>query len=91
MYLQHNYHRPLEGWRCPVCGRVYSPTTSMCFFCNGNDTILIGDYPNSPYIPSADWTYRPTDDFTTICDSASGADGADVYAVSDYTGHSRLL
>ena len=26
-----------QGWVCPKCGRVYSPTTSMCFYC-GNET-----------------------------------------------------
>lgn len=25
-----------QGWQCPVCKRVYSPTTPMCFYC-GND------------------------------------------------------
>lgn len=24
------------GWKCPECGRVYSPTTPMCFYCGGN-------------------------------------------------------
>lgn len=22
-----------QGWQCPVCQRVYSPTTPMCFYC----------------------------------------------------------
>lgn len=22
-----------KGWQCPVCGRVYSPITPMCFYC----------------------------------------------------------
>jgi uncharacterized OB-fold protein len=25
-----------QGWRCPVCGRVYSPITVMCFYCGNN-------------------------------------------------------
>lgn len=28
---------PQQGWQCPICGRVYSPTTTMCFYC-GNET-----------------------------------------------------
>ena len=30
---------PQQGWQCPLCGRVYSPTTMMCFYCgNGTET-----------------------------------------------------
>ncbi len=24
-----------QGWQCPICKRVYSPTTFMCFYCGG--------------------------------------------------------
>ena len=24
-----------QGWQCPVCGAVYSPTTPMCYNCTG--------------------------------------------------------
>ena len=27
-----------KGWQCPICDRVYSPTTPMCFYC-GNKVI----------------------------------------------------
>ena len=27
---------PQRGWQCPLCGRVYSPTTMMCFYCGNN-------------------------------------------------------
>lgn len=26
-----------KGWQCPICGRVYSPTTSMCFYCGNKE------------------------------------------------------
>ena len=29
-----------KGWECPKCGRVYSPNTSMCFFCGGIKTTV---------------------------------------------------
>lgn len=22
-----------QGWQCPCCKKVYSPTTPMCFYC----------------------------------------------------------
>ena len=25
--------QPQQGWQCPICGRVYSPTTMMCLMC----------------------------------------------------------
>ena len=27
----------MYGWRCPVCGRVYSPCVSMCAYCGNNN------------------------------------------------------
>lgn len=29
----------MYGWRCPVCGRVYSPFTSMCAYCGNNNNV----------------------------------------------------
>ena len=29
-----------QGWQCPLCGRVYSPMTPMCFTCNNQKTVL---------------------------------------------------
>lgn len=29
-----------QGWQCPICGRVYSPTTAMCFYCGNQKTVL---------------------------------------------------
>ena len=39
-----------QGWQCPVCKRVYSPTTPMCFYCGTGEVttststkVIIGD------------------------------------------------
>ena len=38
-----------RGWECPKCGRVFSPTTSMCFYCPAppavytTNTLSLGD------------------------------------------------
>ena len=29
-----------QGWICPKCGRVYSPSTEMCLYCGGNTNIM---------------------------------------------------
>ena len=28
------FRKAPQGWQCPICGRVYSPITSMCSYCN---------------------------------------------------------
>lgn len=27
-----------QGWQCPICKRIYSPLTMMCFYCNNGST-----------------------------------------------------
>jgi len=33
----YEYNWAPQGWQCPVCRRVYSPTIPWCFYC-GNET-----------------------------------------------------
>lgn len=43
-----------QGWTCPKCGRVYSPSTPMCFYC-GRDSKVINT-PNTTGVPNdSDW------------------------------------
>lgn len=30
----HNSGFAPQGWQCPICGRVYSPSTPMCYYCS---------------------------------------------------------
>lgn len=46
--FEQNFMR--QGWECPKCGRVYSPSTSMCKYC-GNESFSINtnnlfDFPS---------------------------------------------
>lgn len=36
---QSTYQFYQQGWICPKCGRVYSPTTIMCLYC-GNPMVI---------------------------------------------------
>lgn len=31
-----------KGWECPKCGRIYSPYTTMCLYCN-SDNVKINE------------------------------------------------
>lgn len=37
-----NYNFAQQGWQCPICKRVYSPSTVMCCYCGG-DTVISTD------------------------------------------------
>ncbi len=33
-----------QGWQCPICKRVYSPITPMCYYCGqGSNTSTTTD------------------------------------------------
>ena len=32
-----------QGWQCPICKRVYSPFTQMCFYCVGKEVSTINE------------------------------------------------
>lgn len=31
-----------QGWQCPICKRVYSPNTYMCYYCGGESVATTG-------------------------------------------------
>lgn len=38
-----------QGWQCPICGAVWSPSTMMCYNCTGKKTsftVSSGVYEN---------------------------------------------
>ena len=53
---------PQQGWQCPCCSRVYSPTTPMCFSCPPKVSTLpytVPDTGAAPLIPTQ--PYQVTD------------------------------
>lgn len=49
-----DYNYIQQGWQCPVCKRVYSPTTTMCYYC-GNEKI---DTTTTPGETIIDWVKK---------------------------------
>lgn len=35
-----NYSFAQQGWQCPICKRVYSPHTFMCYYCSNQETVV---------------------------------------------------
>lgn len=63
-----NYNFAQQGWQCPICKRVYSPTTPWCYYCGGEsktwtDTSTSGDTPPVDYPSSHTVTipYEPNE------------------------------
>jgi len=53
MYYDPNYiNWGRQGWTCPKCGRVYSPDTPQCWYCNGG----VKTMPSTTATP--EWVYR---------------------------------
>lgn len=44
-----------QGWQCPICKRVYSPTTPMCYYC-GNGVVTTKTSTTGDAV--IDWLHR---------------------------------
>lgn len=62
MYLSNeNYSEyAQQGWQCPICKRVYSPMTPMCYSCGGEQKTVTSTTSTSgqPIHPQQQIDYR---------------------------------
>ena len=76
-----DYFAP-QGWRRPGCGRVYSPSTSMCPYCGGNSKIYYGTTVTPNWIYKEDTKTSSVEDWwanyskLTTADSSSNIDNS---------------
>ena len=35
--MNNLFSNALQGWQCPICKRIYSPFTTMCPYCGGDN------------------------------------------------------
>ena len=56
-----------QGWVCPKCGRVYSPTTPMCYYCGNAVTSNFTSRIVSPQEDKKSSGNPPGVDEVTIC------------------------
>ena len=66
-----------HGWQCPICKRVYSPMTFMCYYCGGESVTSTGtgsipmpvDPSTTGGIPKPDYTITIGDDIHSTADN----------------------
>ena len=46
-----------QGWQCPICKRVYSPLTMMCYYCGGDTVTRTGTFSETG---DTDWMKQRT-------------------------------
>jgi len=63
-----------QGWQCPVCGRVYSPTTMMCPFCGGNQQTYVSTDSTGNPPPQHPSSVTTTYSTTTIYEETEEAE-----------------
>lgn len=69
-----------RGWVCPKCGRVYSPNTSMCYYCGGNDTQIYAS-PNTTGVKPEWWKDYITCSGSDIKDLQTTLSSSDTFRV----------
>ena len=45
--MENKFSMAWQGWQCPICKRIYSPFTSMCPYCGGNQSSNLDVQPNT--------------------------------------------
>lgn len=51
-----------QGWECPKCGAVMSPTTSVCVNCNGQVQVTVSTATNISCL-KARWNDEKTTEY----------------------------
>lgn len=42
----YSTHAGNYGWICPKCGKIFSPTTIECPYCNASNTVVMNETTN---------------------------------------------
>ena len=53
MTVGHFSFGPQQGWECPKCGGVYSPTTPQCFQCPQATVTTTGACNRMDHLPNS--------------------------------------
>jgi hypothetical protein len=72
MVMENKINWLQQGWECPKCGAVMSPTTACCVNCRGNKGGGIPTTITNPAEIDTQYTgYPPINDPSSICSTSS--------------------
>ena len=54
----HRVEFAQQGWQCPICRRVYSPTTPMCYCCGNGVPYSVSSTTGDAVI---DWLHHESE------------------------------
>jgi hypothetical protein len=64
-----------QGWECPKCGRVYSPSTSMCKYCGNKEYITTA----GNYLEMRDFTEEELKEYRKVLDNCYKPTGINLF------------
>ena len=71
-----------QGWQCPICKTVYSPTTPMCFYCGMAG--MSKTSTSTKGIVDVDWLKQQSTTYTSVCTGTCY--GRDTFSAEDLRG-----
>lgn len=57
---EFNYYAQ-QGWQCPICKRVYSPSTLCCFYCGAESKVTTSTSARIDWLKPEDITSADLD------------------------------
>ena len=73
-----------QGWQCPICKTVYSPSTPMCVYCGGGMTKTSTSTNGTIGTIDVDWLKQQSTTYTSVCTGTCY--GRDTFSSEDMRG-----
>jgi len=59
----HSVDFAQQGWQCPICKRVYSPTIPMCYYCGNGVPYTVSSTTVELHHESVKKTEKPEEEW----------------------------
>lgn len=75
-----------QGWQCPVCKRVYSPSTSMCRYCGDKETTI----NTGNHLIMRDFTEEEQEEYNKVLDKLYEPTGLNIFELAEKNNLNRI-